>query len=1013
MQQSRWILASALAPFLLLSCGNSPIVPAPPSKEAAVSTAITATTATNDASNVTYTVTYTGTHQFFRVYIDTDRAAGTGFAYGGMGAEFLLENGSLYRYTGSGTDWSWASGGAVTYANPSGQVTWTVARATLGLTSACSAAANLLFDIDDGVAPILQEVLTPAATCAAATTATTSTATATTATATVTASSTGGISNARASNDATNVQYSFSFTGTPAYWRAYVDTDNSASTGYANGGIGAEFLVEGSGVYQYVGPGWNWTAVGSATFSSSGGTASWSVARALMGETAACGERSTLAFETEDSAGHLGSAGPLSQTFTNAASCTTAGAGGSTPATSTGGTTATTPTATGGTTAKGGTTGTTATGGTTGTSATGGTTGTTTAAAHTQVVFVIAMENEPESSIYGSSSAPYINQLMAQYAHTNAFTDPLPDGIPSEPHYVWMEAGTNAFSDHTFTDDSDPDAGNSTASTAHLTAQMMAASTPVSWLSFPEGMTTSGSGACPISSSGFYAAKHDPFVFFQDIAGRTPSATSSVCTAHHRAYTTSSFAQAMSQGTIAQYNFITPNLCNDMHGASGCPGSSDVIAAGDSWLSTNLPPIIQYANAHNGVIFVVWDEPEGGSPLIPFLAIGPHVKAGYTSPTSVTHSALVKTVEKIFGLPLLPAVASANDFGDSVPVRVLPVRANGPSVPAAAVVSAAGGLTFCGTMAPQKGTRDPDPDGGGEGLRTVVVALAANLGIAAAKLIAALLTRSSAMLAEVFHSSADTGNQVLLLVANRRAGRPPEPGYPLGHGREAYFWALIASLGMFFTGALLSVREGIEELVHPTRVASVPIALIVLGVSFCLDGLSLLRAFRQLRREAATLDRQFLEHLDITSDPVARAVFAEDAVALAGNVLAAGGIALHALTGSAVPDAVAALLIGASLGVVALDLARRNRDFLIGREAAPRIRSRLTDLIGRQDGVARVGELVVTYVGPRRLWVVARIDVDRALTGTAIHGLVNRVESTLHREVPAVVRVDIVPQAAG
>ena len=276
---------------------------------------------------------------------------------------------------------------------------------------------------------------------------------------------------------------------------------------------------------------------------------------------------------------------------------------------------------------------------------------------------MITFENESQNAVYGNSSAPYINkQLIPQYARGMAFTDPLPDSIPSEPHYIWMEAGTNTFADATFTDDSDPDASNSTSSTAHLATQMMAASPAVSWLSFQEGLNAS-TGACPISSSGFYAAKHDPYVFFQDIAGRTPSATAPVCVAHHRAYTTSSFAQALSQGTVAQYNFITPNLCNDMHGASGCP-SSDVIGAGDSWLATNLPPIIQYANAHNGVIFLVWDEPEGGSPLIPFLAIGPHIKPGYSSPTVVTHSALVKTVEKVFGLPILPSVASANDFGD-------------------------------------------------------------------------------------------------------------------------------------------------------------------------------------------------------------------------------------------------------------------------------------------------------------------------------------------------------------
>ena len=133
---------------------------------------------------------------------------------------------------------------------------------------------------------------------------------------------------------------------------------------------------------------------------------------------------------------------------------------------------------------------------------------------------------------------------------------------------MWIEAGTNAFSDTTFTGDGDPDGGNSTASTAHLVTQMMAA-TPRELAEFPGGAESRR--RVPISSSGFYAAKHNPFVFFQDIVGRTPSASASVCVAHHRAYTTSSFAAALSQGAVAQYNFITPNVCNDMHGASGCP----------------------------------------------------------------------------------------------------------------------------------------------------------------------------------------------------------------------------------------------------------------------------------------------------------------------------------------------------------------------------------------------------------------------------------------------------------
>ncbi len=285
-------------------------------------------------------------------------------------------------------------------------------------------------------------------------------------------------------------------------------------------------------------------------------------------------------------------------------------------------------------------------------------------------VFVITMENEAAAAIYGSASAPYINGLLPTSARANAFADPLPDAIPSEPHYVWMEAGTNHFSDTTFTTDADPSAQNSTASTAHLATQMDAASPPVSWLSYQEGMNAS-TGACPVRSSGFYVAKHDPYVFFQDIAGSPPSPSSALCAAHHRAYTPAALAQDLQQGAVAQYNFITPNLCHDMHGASGCPGSDD-IRSGDGWLAAALPPLVAYANANDGVIFIVWDEPVGGSTLIPFVAIGPQVKPGYASTVRFTHSSLTKTVEEIFGLPILPTVAAANDFSDLFQAGALP-----------------------------------------------------------------------------------------------------------------------------------------------------------------------------------------------------------------------------------------------------------------------------------------------------------------------------------------------------
>jgi phosphatidylinositol-3-phosphatase len=273
-------------------------------------------------------------------------------------------------------------------------------------------------------------------------------------------------------------------------------------------------------------------------------------------------------------------------------------------------------------------------------------------------VFVIAMENHASTQIYGSTSAPYINgTLIPTYASASNYQDNLASSVPSEPHYIWMEAGTNAFSDYTFSSDSAPSSSNSTTSTAHLVTQIRNATNGVSWMSYQEDINST-TGTCPIAANGFYAPKHDPFVFFRDVSGSTPSKTNSYCSSHHKPYT--SLAADLTNKTVATYNFITPNLCHDMHGATGCP-DSDLVHAGDTWLSTNLPPLISFANANNGVIFLVWDEPET-SGTMPFLVIGPQVKANYSNPTVLTHSSLVKSLEQILNLPTLSSVSSANDF---------------------------------------------------------------------------------------------------------------------------------------------------------------------------------------------------------------------------------------------------------------------------------------------------------------------------------------------------------------
>ncbi|MBJ8347712.1 cation diffusion facilitator family transporter [Antrihabitans sp. YC2-6] len=262
-----------------------------------------------------------------------------------------------------------------------------------------------------------------------------------------------------------------------------------------------------------------------------------------------------------------------------------------------------------------------------------------------------------------------------------------------------------------------------------------------------------------------------------------------------------------------------------------------------------------------------------------------------------------------------------------------------------------------------------------ESTLTVVLAFGANLLIAIAKTVAAVVTGSASMVAEASHSWADAGNEVLLLIANRRASVPPDDAHPLGYGRESYVWSMFAALGLFALGAGVSITHGIQELFHAEPSSDFAVAYIVLGIAFLLEAVSFQQAYRQLRSEAAEIDRTVLEHALHTSDPTVRAVFAEDAAALIGLVIAFLGVLLHQLTGSPVPDAVGSIAVGVLLAVVAVLLIDRNRRFLVGEQASPQLRSAaITTLLGLPD-VERVTFLRMEFLGPRQVYLVASVDL--------------------------------------
>ncbi|MCU1500732.1 MAG: cation diffusion facilitator family transporter [Ilumatobacteraceae bacterium] len=263
----------------------------------------------------------------------------------------------------------------------------------------------------------------------------------------------------------------------------------------------------------------------------------------------------------------------------------------------------------------------------------------------------------------------------------------------------------------------------------------------------------------------------------------------------------------------------------------------------------------------------------------------------------------------------------------------------------------------------------------GESATTVLIAFVANVLVALAKTAAALVTGSASLVAEAAHSWADAGNEILLIIANRRAAKPPDESHPLGHGREVYVWSLFAALGLFAAGSAVSVTHGITELIHLQPADDFLVGYVVLLIAGVLEGISFLRSVRQIRREATTFDRDVLEHVLATSDPTLRAVFAEDAAALIGLVIAGAGLLAHEITGSAVPDALGSIVIGVLLGIVAMILVNRNREFLVGELVDPRVRSAALQLLMAMAEVARVTYLRVEVVGPRQVNVVANVDL--------------------------------------
>ncbi len=293
--------------------------------------------------------------------------------------------------------------------------------------------------------------------------------------------------------------------------------------------------------------------------------------------------------------------------------------------------------------------------------------------------------------------------------------------------------------------------------------------------------------------------------------------------------------------------------------------------------------------------------------------------------------------------------------------------------------------------------------------KSVITALGANGLIAATKLAAAAMTGSAALLAEGFHSLADTGNQGLLLLGLRRADRPPDAGHPFGHGKERFFWAFVVAVSLFTIGAAFSIYEGVTGLVQGEHAQdlSLVISLGVLGAAFIFEAYALSVAYRQFQQ--VRQGRSWWEAVRGAKDPEVVTVLFEDAAALVGITIAAGGIVLADITGIAAFDSIAAVLIGLLLGVVATILARESKALLLGEAASDVDRSAMDAAIRDDPATVRVVEVLTMHLAPNEILVAAEVEFRDDLDTNAVEAAVGRIERDLRARVPSVRRIFVEP----
>lgn len=288
----------------------------------------------------------------------------------------------------------------------------------------------------------------------------------------------------------------------------------------------------------------------------------------------------------------------------------------------------------------------------------------------------------------------------------------------------------------------------------------------------------------------------------------------------------------------------------------------------------------------------------------------------------------------------------------------------------------------------------------------VIKALIANFGIAAAKFVAAFVSRSASMMSEAVHSTADAGNQLFLLLGMRRSERREDAIHEFGYATERYFWAFIVAVSLFTMGATFSIYEGVEKIIHasdPGAIGDPTWAYVVLGVSIALELYSLNAAVVEFRHLKA--GRTIKQTINEARDAVIIVVLFEDMAALVGLLAALGGLLLTQFTQNAVWDGVASCCVGVTLGGVAYFLARKTKALLIGQSVTVEQRTRIMEITQSSPGMQQLVHLRTMHLGPEEVLVAMKVIFAGGTTAADIAQYIDALEARLRAELPILKRI--------